>query len=281
MFGYVIVNKPELKIKDFDMYQSFYCGLCNKLHEHYGRFGQLSLNFDMTFLSLVLSGLYEPENELVEERCIMHPLRKHCARMNSYMEYAADMTILLTYLKCEDDWQDDHKLQAQAMKHALEAKYQQVKNRYPQKVEHIRQALAKNGESELAQEINLDKMASYTGIMLGEIFAYQADEWKAKLYQMGDYLGRFIYLMDAYDDLQEDKEKGEFNPLLPYEEKNDFDEWVKEILEMMMAQCCDAFEALPVLAYADIIRNILYSGVWIKYDAIRKKRLGEQDERSI
>ena len=281
MFGYVIVNKPELKIKDFDMYQSFYCGLCSKLHAQYGRIGQLSLNFDMTFLALVLSGLYEPQNEVVQERCVVHPMRKHCARTNPYMDYAADMTILLTYLKCVDDWQDEHKLQAQAMKHALQAKYQRVVKRYPQKCEKICQVLQNNNESEQAQEINLDKMAAYTGAMVGEIFAYQEDEWKHRLYQMGDYLGRFIYLMDAYDDLQADKEKGEFNPFLPYEEKQDFDEWVKEILEMMMAQCCDAFEALPILAYADIIRNILYSGVWIKYDAIRKKRLGENDERSI
>ena len=57
MFGYVIVNKPELKIKDFDTYQSFYCGLCKALHEDFGRRGQLTLNFDLTFLAILLTAL--------------------------------------------------------------------------------------------------------------------------------------------------------------------------------------------------------------------------------
>lgn len=278
MFGYVVINKPELKIKDFDLYQSFYCGLCSSLHTEFGRIGQVALNFDMTFLHIVLSGLYEPEEDIQQERCIMHPLHKHTRRCNKTSSYAADMTILLTYLKCEDDLVDDHKKQAYVMKQLLQRKFQTVKKKYPEKVAKIQAILASNEQLEKQSSTDLDSLASLTGHMMGEIFAYQQDEWRNTLYQMGDYLGRFIYLMDAYDDLEEDKEKGEFNPFLTYEQKADFDDWVKEILELMMAQCCDAFERLPILIYTDIIRNILYSGVWAKYEAVRKKRLGEQDE---
>ena len=88
MFGYIVVNKPELKIKDFDTYQSFYCGLCKALHEDFGRRGQLTLNFDLTFLAILLTALYEPKDQIVTERCVVHPLHCHVKRDNAYIRYA-------------------------------------------------------------------------------------------------------------------------------------------------------------------------------------------------
>ena len=85
MFGYVTINKPELKIKDFDTYQSFYCGLCHSLKTNYGRLGQATLSYDMTFLALLLSGLYEPETTLDSHGCIVHPLSKHPTSKNEYL----------------------------------------------------------------------------------------------------------------------------------------------------------------------------------------------------
>ena len=110
MFGYVVINKPELKFKEFDVYQSYYCGLCKTLKEKYGSRAQISLNFDLNFISILLSGLYEPETKIGESRCVMHPLSKHTTRYNECVDYAAKMTIVLTYFKCEDDWLDEQKL---------------------------------------------------------------------------------------------------------------------------------------------------------------------------
>ena len=115
MFGYVVVNKPELKIREFEVYQSFYCGLCDALHKAYGRKGQLTLNFDLTFVAILLNGLYEPVTTTTTKRCIVHPLHPHLMVENDAIRYAADMTILLTILKCEDDWLDEHRRSAQAM----------------------------------------------------------------------------------------------------------------------------------------------------------------------
>lgn len=281
MFGYVVVNKPELKIREFDTYQSFYCGLCGKLKDEYGRFGQIALNFDMTFLEILLCALYECEETTTISRCVVHPIHKHVTRHCETSAYAADMTIVLTYLKCLDDWQDEHKTSAHLYMNRLHKKYERIKQTYPEKVAKIEAALKNNQSQEEQGCHQLDVMASYTGVLLGEIFAYKEDEWKERLYQMGEYLGRFIYLMDAYDDLQEDKKNNQYNPLSVYEERSDFDDWVKEILEMMMAQCCDAFEALPILEHTGILRNILYSGVWAKYETVKKKRLGDNCERSV
>lgn len=281
MFGYIIVNKPELKIKDFDLYQSYYCGLCKTLHESFGRRGQLTLNFDLTFLAILLSGLYEPEEEVVQERCIVHPIHKHVKRRNEYIQYAADMTIVLMYLKFEDDWMDEHSHQAKGMLHALKKSMRKMEEKYPEKIQRIRKALHDTAVLEKEKSEDLDRLASLTGIMMAEILTYRNDEWYDLLYEMGDYLGRFIYIMDAYDDVEKDLKQGQFNPFLSSYSKEGFDDRVKMMLEMMIARSADAFETLPILKNVDILRNIIYSGIWAKYETVRKKRTGEEDGRSI
>ena len=281
MFGYVVVNKPELKIKDFDLYQSFYCGLCRSLHQRYGRCAQLSLNYDLTFLAILLSALYEPANAICKERCVIHPLHKHAKLCNTYIDYAADMTIVLTYLKCEDDWHDDHSYRSAFMKQRLKHSYQTVKNKYPDKLKRIETALQNIQLCEDEACRDLDKLSSLFGIVMGEIVTVHHDEWETTLYELGDYLGRFIYIMDAYDDIEEDVKEQAFNPFIEQYKQPHFDERIKSILELMISRSADAFEILPILQYADILRNIVYSGVWAKYETIRKKRLGENDGRSI
>ena len=281
MFGYVVVNKPELKIKDFDCYQSFYCGLCETLRDRYGRFAQLSLNFDMTFLILLLSALYEEDCVQQMSRCVMHPGKKHLARKNKWSEYGADMTVVLTYLKCKDDWSDEHKHSAQFLANRLKKDYIKIKERDPQKINAIEMALSNNARLEAEGSNDLDVLAAQSGAMMKEIFVAKVDEWEKPLSVFADYLGRFIYLMDAYDDLETDKQNHQFNPLIFYEHKDHFDEWVKEILELMMATSASAFEKLPILQYGDLLRNIIYSGVWAKYEAVRKKRLGDDNARSL
>lgn len=73
MFGYIVVNQSEMKFKEYDVYRSYYCGLCQSLKERYGVLGQLSLNYDMTFILMLLTGLYEPEDVVGQCRCVAHP----------------------------------------------------------------------------------------------------------------------------------------------------------------------------------------------------------------
>ena len=110
MFGYIIINKGDMKFKEFDVYHSYYCGLCQALKEKYGKAGQISLTYDMTFLVMLLGSLYEPETEMKEVKCIAHPFEKHPVRMNPFSVYGADMNVLFTYYKCLDDWEDEKKV---------------------------------------------------------------------------------------------------------------------------------------------------------------------------
>ena len=94
---------------------------------------------------------------------------------------------------------------------------------------------------------------------------------------MGDYLGRFIYLLDAYDDVEDDIAHNQYNPLKKDFGETYFEDRSKLILETMVAEAAIEYEKLPILEYQDILRNIIYSGIWTKYEMIRKKRLGEED----
>lgn len=281
MFGYVIINKPELKIKDFECYQSFYCGLCQALKDGYGHIGQLSLNYDLTFVALVLSGLYEAANDMIDSRCLMHPQKKRRKIANEFSGYCADMTVLLTYLKFCDDWNDEHRIRSGMMRRLYQPYYMMLKQKYPDKTARMETALQENHRLEQNGCSDLDRLAALSGVLMGEVLTPRDDEWYAGLYEMGDYLGRFIYIMDAYDDREEDQKQQRFNPLTTYAKKTNFDQWVHESLGLMMARSARAFEKLPILLYGDLIRNIIYSGVWAKYEAIKKKRTGDDDAGSV
>lgn len=281
MFGYVIINKPELKFKEYDLYHSYYCGLCETLRNKYGHMARVSLNYDLNFLALLLNGLYEPETMTEEHRCFMHPLKKHLSCYNECIDYAAKMTIVLTYYKCEDDWLDERKISRQTYKKMIAQSYQKIKEEYPQKVTHIEECLHQINDYEKQKLYNLDEVSKYFGYVMAEICAYKDDEWYDDLYQLGFYLGKFIYFIDAYEDIETDLKKGNYNPFCEIYENDDFEERCQNILELMISEATLAFERLPILENANIIRNILYGGVWIKYELVKKKRLEGKNNESI
>ena len=273
MFGYIAINKAEMKFKDYDMYQSYYCGLCKCLKEHYGRRGQMTLSYDMTFLIVLLTGLYEPETETCTVNCIAHPFEKHTARTNAFSEYAASMNLILTYYKCMDDWNDEQKKKSFAIMKTLQSKMKQIEILYPEKVSRTAANLAKLSRLEEENEQNIDLMAGLFGEIMAELFAYRKDEWESSLRKIGFFLGKFVYLMDAYEDVEKDIKTGNYNPFKKeFLENENFAEDMRNLLTLMMAECSREFEKLPILLHTDILRNILYSGVWQKYTFVTGKR---------
>ncbi len=272
MFGYITVNQPEMKFKEFDVYRSFYCGLCHSLKTRYGSIGRITLSYDMTFLAMLLTGLYETETKHLQTRCLPHPIKKHRAMINEFSDYAADMNVFLSYEKCVDDWNDEKKYLGGIGTLMLKGKNRKIRELYEKKMKFILDKLDKIHMVERINDLNIDLAAGYFGEIMGEIFAYRQDEWEEDLRKMGFYLGKFIYLMDAYEDIEDDISSGSYNPFKELYVEETFEETVRKILTMMMAECCRAFERLPVVENIDIIRNILYSGVFAKYDIISRKR---------
>ena len=278
MFGYVIINKGDMKFKEFDVYHSYYCGLCRTLKNRYGVFGQISLTYDMTFLVMLLTSLYEPDTKEDTTTCIAHTFEKHHYRRNVFADYAADMNVLFTYYKCRDDWTDDHKALKLGYGKLLKGAYRKIQSDYSKKVKRIDSLMRELAREEKAGNEDIDKMACIFGDILGEIFAVRKDEWEESLRTLGCFLGKYIYLLDAYEDIEEDIKKNRYNPLKKRYENPDFDEEIKTFLTMMMAGCSKEFEKLPVIENAEILRNILYSGVWYRYDVVRAKREKKETE---
>ena len=281
MFGYVVMNKPEIKFKDFDMYRSFYCGLCRELKERYGLSGQITLTYDMTFVILLLSGLYEPPTKKGLTRCIVHPVRRQPVRKNAITEYAADMNIFLTYYKCKDDWNDERSILGLAFGKLLERKEKKSEKLWSKKVQTIVSCLDELSELEKENATDIDRVSGCFGRIMAEIFAYREDVWEPTLRRMGFYFGKFIYLLDAYDDVEEDVKKGNYNPFSKDYIIKGFDDQVKNMLMMMMAETCREFEKLPIIKYTDILRNILYSGVWCRFENVSGKRKKEQEKEHV
>lgn len=271
MFGYVTINKDELKIKDVKRYQAYYCGVCQDLKDRHGMAAQSTLTYDMTFLSVLLTGLYEGPMKDEQCRCIVHPVKRHWCLRSAYTSYAADMNLLLCYYNLMDDWLDEKKLIPYTVAKLVRSEFRKVCREYPRQARAVRRYMKCLGECERKNSQNLDLGAGLTGELFGEILVYEEDIWSPILRRLGFYLGKFIYLMDAYDDLERDKKTGNYNPWFRLSEREDFLAESEQILTMMMSGCAREFEKLPIVESVDILRNILYSGIWTKYDMLKKK----------
>lgn len=275
MFGYVNVNQKELTKEQKDSYQSYYCGLCRSLKEVSGAKGQMLLNYDMTFLTILLTGLYEPQVVRQDFTCMIHPMGKKVAKSSEATTYAAKMNVLLSYQSMEDDWTDNRSLTKKSMAKMFSKDYERIKQEYPRQAKAVEDYIRKLSVAEMGNEKNLDAVSGLTGEMLAEIFDWKQDEWSEELRCMGFYLGKFVYLMDAYEDLEKDEQRGLYNPFLSWKEDNkgtDLDTFVRLILTSMLAECAKSFERLPIINYADILRNILYSGVWTRFEVNQLKK---------
>ena len=281
MFGYIYVNEQELKLKEYTVYRSFYCGLCHNLKQRYGRTAQMMLNYDLTFLALLLSGLYEPDTESFEKRCIPHPVKKHKMVENEAVDYAADMCVLVSYQKLKDDWDDEKKQTRRAAAAMLRPAYEKVAEKYPRQVKAIEENIRLLHEAEHQNCKDIDYVAGLTGKFLAELFVWKDDIWQDELRTMGFFMGKYIYLMDALEDVEQDKKNknynlfSEYGPVWGTEKEKE----IHEILVAMMTEVSRSFERLPILQNAEIIRNILYSGVWCKYVMIKERNSKQEKDK--
>ena len=284
MFGYVVVSEQDLKIREFNLYRSYYCGMCMDLKENYGQTGRLTLSYDTVFLALLLTSLYEPEDLVRDIRCAVHPVEKHRTRQNDYTRYAADINIILSYYSCLDDWNDEKDPKKKMFAALLKSKSERACALYPEKAAVIRGKLSElselekragsREESDLTPAALLDRTGSIFGDLLAEVFDCRKDTWSPALRRVGFNLGKFIYILDAYDDLEKDEKNGSFNPLLSMKDKPHLDDYVRGVLTMTLSDCTGAFETLPVVENIDILRNILYCGIWCKFEEVYRKRTG-------
>ncbi|WP_343006206.1 DUF5685 family protein [Intestinibacter bartlettii] len=272
MFGYVRINKMDLTFREFDYYKGYYCGLCKYLKENHGEISRLSLNYDITFLIVILTALYKLDSDITYERCIANPLKKKMRIVNEITEYAASMNILLSYYKLEDNLYDDNGIKDKLAYELYKGKLKKAYEKYPQKAEYIKQQLGNLRELEKQESKSIDNVSNTFGNLMGEIFVYKKDEYEQNLRNIGFNLGKYIYILDAYEDFEEDNKKGRYNPFIDYiDKKEELKNKVDRLISMSLGMATKDIEQLNLEFNKSIIDNIIYSGVYLRYKSILEK----------
>lgn len=277
MFGYLVADTNRLDDADEQRYKAAYCGLCRTLKERHGTASQMTLNYDMTFLILLLSSLYEPEEISGEGKCLPHPRHARQWIRTEMTDYAADMNVALAYLKCLDDWEDDRSLSARAEAAVFKKAYLRVKEQYPRQVAAMTSSLDKLHEQEKRNDDNADDAANCFGEMMAEIFVKEEDRWSGYLRNFGKSLGRVIYIMDAVMDLESDVKNNNFNPFFT-RFGTDNEENFRIILRALLSECVWEFDKLPLVQDEKILKNILCVGLWQEFN---KKYSKEKDASDV
>jgi len=270
VFGYVTASLRELTKEQQKRYGAVYCGICRRIREQSGQLARLGLSYDMAFLALLLMSLYEPEETGGKSPCLLHPLTRRQWIDGPYIRYAADMNVALAYYNCLDDWHDDGKRSAKWMADRFEPHLPRIEADWPRQCQAIRRCLDKLSVLEAENCPNPDEPAGAFGELMGELFRVREDMWADTLWQMGNALGRFVYLLDGELDYDKDKKQGKYNPFLARGDEKNAQAW-EDYLVLTMGRCTQSFERLPLVQDKPLLDNILYSGVWVSYNRGKKK----------
>ena len=266
MFGYVVANMDKLSEEEKQQYRSCYCGLCKSLGNRHGNLSRITLTYDMAFLVLFLSALYGKDTVPSKERCMIHPFKPHEYWQNEITDYAADMNIALTYYKFLDDWTDDKNIMSLLEAKVFQEENKRIAEQYPRQCAVIQERLDELSRIEKSGELNPDIPSNCFGKLMGELFVLREDEYSQMLRAFGVALGKFIYIMDACMDLKDDIKKEHYNPMITSSSEN-----FGAVLSLLMADCTEKYKQLPITRDNNLIENILYSGVWTKYEAQKNK----------
>ena len=279
MFGYILADINALSPEQKERYRACYCGLCRTLKERHGELSRLALNYDMTFLVLLLSSMYEPQERRGSSRCLVHPIKKRDWWRSPYSDYAADMNLALAYYNCLDDWQDERSVLALTEARALRNAFDKVKERWPRQCGAMERCMSELSQLEKHRSEQADAAVNCFGSLMGELFVREEDHWAEHFRLFGQALGRFIYMLDACADLEKDIKRGNYNPLLGMGRADMSDEEQILLLKSLIGECVIEFEKLPLVQDVDIMRNILYSGVWTQYRMKKRKGAEVKDDQ--
>ncbi|MBP3524550.1 MAG: hypothetical protein J6M56_13425 [Clostridia bacterium] len=278
MLGVMTVRKDELKFREFDRYRGYYCGLCRAIGSRCGSVCRMALSFEMTFLAMLHTSLYEPETADEKHRCVVHPLGKQRMLANEAIDYAADLSAIVAYYDLRDGWEDERRVDRLAESALLRKAAKEAGERLPRQKEAVERYVKALHEIEDQNDPNLDAAANLTGEMLAELYVMKDDIYARDLRELGFYLGKFIYLCDCYEDVERDIRKKNYNPLILRRTNETFAADCEQMLSDMMARAALAFERLPLIEDAEIMRNILYSGIWLRFENASERRKAKKKQ---
>lgn len=275
MFGYIKIDKPELKIKDYEVYHTVYCSLCKTLGRRFGVWARLTLNYDFTFFALLRLSLTKECPAFKASRCTFNPLIKcgKCVEGGGVFDLTAAAAGWLLYFKMLDAARDQHGLKkscSRLLAPLLHRTARRGEEEFPQLEPLLQKMNEAQAQVERQETVLLDEAAHPTAQMLGGLFALgEPEEEKRRILErLGYCLGRYVYFMDAADDREKDLKSGNFNPFvrsyeITRENVNDPEILgrMEEVIRMSANEALCAFYLLKTERYGDIIENILKNGL--------------------
>lgn len=295
MFGYILPEKPELKVREYELFRAYYCGVCKSIGSRYGQLKRMTLNYDSTFLAILLSCLSDAKLDVHMERCIAHPVKKRLViKNNDIVDYASDINIILAYHKMKDNWNDEKSIGSRAGMMLLNSAYDKIKNKYKAKCTEIEKRLIELSRLEKNKCAIIDKAAEPFAKLMEEIIVYEpccSDEKSIKILKwIGYNMGRWIYILDAYDDIEKDISQKSYNPFIYQysytgEDIKCFKDKIRNDVEFnltySLSQIAKAFELLDKKSDTAIAENIIYMGMLRKTENILKAGSCNKIEKSI
>lgn len=298
MFGYVKVFKPQLKMCEYEQYKAVYCSLCRTLGKRYSLAARMTLSYDFTFLALFLMAMEDGEQAVSFEqgRCPFHPLKKRTLCVsNEILDYAADVAVLLTYHKLCDTVQDERffkRLGARMLRWLFTHDYKKAMRRRPTEAQAAKAFMQAQQTIEESARPCVDACAEPTAAFLSVLASCGCEgETAHTASRFGYCLGRFIYLADAAQDLQDDLREGKFNPYVASSDQEELQEpeWIKQTkeyaaqtLHACVGVCAECFGDLPIRRFRGILENVIFRGLpFVIEQVCENKQEDVDDEKSV
>lgn len=281
MFGYVKTDKPEMKIKEYEVYRGLYCSLCKAMGKHFGVLSRLTLSYDITFLVLTRLSFSGTVPCFTGGRCPFNPSKKcnYCNNTDEELRYAAAVSVMMFYFKVRDNISDGSAVKRMLMYLILPwatLKYKKAKKMYIEIAEIIEDCMEKQSEVEKTNSTITDEAAHNSAVALGKIAAYNISDPDGYIFRFGYGIGKWVYLTDAFDDVEKDIKSNSYNVFinkykltgccLTEEIKNE----ILGTINMSSVIFIDAYERIENKSLRPIMENIIYEGMHKSLDRILK-----------
>lgn len=278
MFGYVLPHKPELKVKEYDYYKAVYCGVCKQMGARCGCISRFFLSYDSVFLALAHMSVSGADDvRLSQGRCVMNPLKKVIYCDSKHVDFCADVSVLLVWHKIMDDILDKgfpKNILSRLLSFIMSRSHKRAVKSTQGLDERIARSMSDLHALESVSSPDMDLAAATFFEMLADVSKAGVEgETKSRIaYEIGKNIGRWIYIIDAYNDIEEDLKNGDYNPLL-YRFKKSADEdaasfksRIRSEVDFTLSQCIyNLSQAIEFCEREDpVLKNIVNQGLSMK-----------------
>ena len=294
MFGYIRPQVSELLVREYEQYKGVYCSLCKELGKSYGIFTRFTLSYDSTFLSLFILGRGEECVSFQKGRCVFNPLKRcaYCGQRHPGLKFSSALSVLMTYYKIRDDIEDSGffgRMRAYLLLPLVSHPRKKAARDFPELEQILQETIGNQKEQEQQESPSLDACAEPTAQLLSRTFGLLAGEeefTRRVLETFGYFLGRWVYLIDAADDMEKDLQKKEFNPFLTKlqltedatpEQWQEAKTYCNEVLNLTLSQAIGAIHLIDFPHFGPIILNIILQGL----PEMQKKLLFEKEKHDV